>query len=258
MKVLVIGDTVGKPGRAVIKKWVPVLREEYSLDLVIVNGENIAAGSGLTPKTIHELLDASVDVITSGDHIFRKRELVQAIDDFPMLVRPVNYPKDMPGQGSMLFSVNRKIVGVINALGRVFMKPVDCPFEAIGREVAALSERTPIIIVDFHAEATSEKVAMGWFLNGKVSAMFGTHTHVPTADERVLDGGTAYITDVGMTGAIDSVIGRNKEQVLQNFMTAMPVRFELAHGDVRLFGAIITIDDITGKAISIERISRRL
>ena len=257
LNILVIGDIVGKPGRELVQELLPEIKKEYSIDVVIVNGENMAGGSGVTEKPLKELLASGVNVVTSGDHIWKKKETQTFIDNYPQLIRPANYPQGTPGRGSYLLELKtlNKPVGVVNVNGRIFMDPLDCPFKAVKREVEKLKERTNIIIVDMHAEATSEKVAMGWFLDGEVSCVFGTHTHVPTADERILPLGTAYITDVGMAGAHDSVIGREKNPVIERFLTQMPQKFDLATGDVRLNGAIISVDENTGKATGIERIS---
>jgi len=258
MNILVIGDIVGKPGRKAITELVPVIKDEFNIDVVIANGENTAGGSGVTEKTLSPLYSAGVDVVTTGDHIWRKKETAGFIDDYSNLLRPCNYPPGVKGKGSVIISVGDKKIGVVNAIGRVFMQPIDCPFRAVKVEIEKLKKETNIIIFDFHAEATSEKVAMGWYLNGEVSAVVGTHTHVATADETILNKGTAYITDIGMTGSMDSVIGRKKEPVLQKFLTQVPARFDLAVDDVKLNGVIIEIDENSGKAVKIERISRRL
>ncbi len=260
MKILVIGDVVGKPGRKLVKELVPELKKELNIDVVIANGENMAGGSGVTEKCLKEILISGVDSVTSGDHIWKKHETQKFIRDYRQLIRPANYPPGVPGNSSYLItSYNLKIpVGVVNVQGRIFMQPIDCPFRAVQKEIDELKKQTPIIVVDFHAEATSEKVAMGWYLDGSVSAVFGTHTHVATADEKILQRGTAYITDIGMTGPIHSVIGRTKENVIDRFLTNMPKKFTLASEDLRLNGALIEVDEKTGKAISIERVSRKL
>jgi len=256
MNILVVGDVVGKPGRTVITEFCKKKREELNIDAIIVNGENMSGGSGITKAAFEELLDSGVDVVTTGDHIWKKTETQRFINDFPQLVRPANYPIGSPGNGSYVFEVKgiNKPVGVINLLGRVFMSPMDCPFLAVKRELEKLKRETNIIVVDFHAEATSEKVAMGWYLDGEVSLVFGTHTHVPTADETVLPKGTAYITDLGMTGPHDSVIGRDKAIIIERFITSLPKKYEVAKDDVRLNGALVSINEQTGKALKIERI----
>jgi len=259
MKILFIGDIVGSPGRRAIKELVPKLIKSEKIDFVIANGENAAGGSGITPKLADELLKAKVDAITSGDHIWKRKEMVEALDEYPSILRPANYPAGVPGAGANVYKTKSGIaVGVINLVGRVFMDSVDCPFKKVAEEVEDLKKRAKIIVVDLHAEATSEKIAMGWYLDGQVSAVLGTHTHVQTADERVLPQGTAYITDVGMTGPHDSVIGRKKEQILSRFLTQLPTRFEMAEDDVQLNGAVIDVDEATGKARSIKRISEKL
>ena len=258
MKVLFIGDIVGKPGREAVSVLVAQLRKESSLDFVIANAENAAAGSGITRGVAKELFDAGVDVITSGDHIWKKRDIFELLIDERRILRPANYPPDTPGEGFGVFETPKRLaVGVLNVNGRVFMQPLDCPFRTAGAAVEELRRQTPVIIVDIHAEATSEKVAMGWFLDGKVSAVCGTHTHIQTADAHILPKRTAYITDVGMTGPYASVIGRKVEDVLEKFITAVPARFNVAEEDVQLHGAVIEIDERTGKALSIERIQRK-
>ena len=259
IKILVVGDTVGKPGREACRKIIPKLRKAHDLDLVVVNGENVAAGSSITHDTAEELFTAGADVITSGDHIFRKKEGITVVEENPNVLRPLNYPKGTPGSGSVVVTTKKGVkVGIINLMGRVFIQSLDCPFETVESEIKSLKSKTKIILVDLHAEATSEKVAMGWFLDGQVSALYGTHTHVQTSDETVLPKGTAYITDVGMTGPFRSVIGRDIEQVLFRFKTQMPGPMDVATEDVRLSGAVIEIDVNTGKANSIERIHEKL
>lgn len=259
MKILFIGDIVGKPGRDAVKRLIPELRKEFGLDLVIANAENSSGGSGITNKTSEELFSSQVDVLTSGDHIWKKREIVELIAAEKRILRPANYPKGSPGAGWGVFeAANRKKVGVVCVLGRVFLEPVDCPFRACDQAIESLKKETNIIIVDIHAEATSEKVALGWYLTGKVSAVLGTHTHIQTADEKILTPGTAYITDAGMTGPYDSVIGRRIEDVLHRFITSMPVKFEVAEDNIQLHGVILDIDDNSGRAGSIERIQRKM
>ncbi|MBN1404961.1 MAG: TIGR00282 family metallophosphoesterase [Candidatus Omnitrophica bacterium] len=255
MNVLLIGDITGSPGREIVRRLLPRIKKTESIDFVIANAENVAGGSGITPGTADELFDSGVDVLTSGDHIWKQKEVLDIIETETRILRPANYPKSAPGAGCGVFTAaNAVSVGVINLLGRVFMQPVDCPFRAATECVEKIKEKTKIIFVDMHAEATSEKVALGWYLDGKVSCVFGTHTHVQTADEKILPRQSAYITDLGMTGPFDSVIGRKKEQVLERFLTQMPVRFQVAEGDVRLNGAIVSVDDKTGTATSIRRV----
>jgi len=259
VNALVIGDTVGKPGRQACRALIPRLREEHALDLVVVNGENIAGGSSVTEETVHELLTAGVDVITSGDHIFKKKEAAGVLEANPRVLRPLNYPKGVPGHGFVVASTAKGVkIGVVNLLGRVFLQSVDCPFFAVEAALDSIRQQTKIILVDLHAEATSEKVAMGWFLDGRVSAVYGTHTHIQTADETILPKGTAYMTELGMTGPYRSVLGRDIEQVLWRFKTQLPGPMDVATEDVRLSGALIEIEVETGRARSITRIQRRL
>jgi metallophosphoesterase (TIGR00282 family) len=250
VKILFIGDVVGSPGRHAVATLVPRLRDECGLDFVIANGENCAHGAGITEATAEALLSSGVDVITTGDHIWDQKGFEKFIELQPRVLRPLNLAPAAPGRGSVVVSG----VGVINLVGRVFMPACECPFRAVQAEVARLRQQTRIIIIDLHAEATSEKMAMGWFLDGQVSAVIGTHTHVPTADEQVLPKGTAFISDVGMTGPHDSVLGRDKEAVIRRFVTQMPQRLEVAEGNVLLNGVIVDVDENTGLARSIERI----
>lgn len=259
MNVLFIGDIVGSPGRQAIKKLLPELKKEYRLDFVIANAENAAGGSGITRKVAEELFSAGVSVLTSGDHIWKKSEITELINEEERILRPVNFPEQAPGRGQAIFKVRDNLkIGVINAQGRVFMHPLDCPFRASRRAQEALAKETKIIIVDMHAEATSEKVALGWYLDGLVSAVLGTHTHVQTADEKILPQGTAFIADAGMTGPQDSVIGRKVPDVLERFITGVPVRFEVAQENIQLHGVVLDIDEETGKARSIVRIQKKL
>ncbi len=256
MKILFIGDIVGNPGRKAVKALLPGIVGQYGVDIVIANCENAAGGFGVTRKIVDELYHNEIDILTSGNHIWDKKEISDFIDDYETLLRPANYPEGTVGKGSTIINTRLGIsLGVLNLEGRIFMKPLDCPFRIAEREIKELKHKTDIIIVDMHAEATSEKEALGWFLDGKVSAVLGTHTHVQTADERVLPLGTAYITDAGMTGSFDSVLGMRKEVALERFLTLLPNRFDVAKGDVRLQGVLIDIDDRTGKALSIERLS---
>jgi hypothetical protein len=252
MRILFAGDVVGSPARKFLQEKLPRLRVEHKLDAVIVNGENAAAGSGLTRDTAHEIFSAGVDLITTGDHIFKRKESREVLETMDV-VRPLNQSVMAPGRGFMVKNINGVKVGVVNLLGRVFMPPVDCPFQAVKNILENILKETPVVIVDMHAEATSEKLAMGFFLSGKVSAVLGTHTHIPTADERIISG-TAYITDCGMTGSFDSVLGRDKAAIIEKFVTNLPVKFNLAQGDVRLQGVILDIDEKTGRASKIERI----
>jgi len=259
MKILFIGDIVGSPGRNAIKGLVPALRKEYALDFVIANAENASGGSGVTRAVADELFAAEVDVLTSGDHIWKKKEIFEFIGEESRLLRPANYPLGSPGSGATVFNVNNETkIGVINLNGRVFMEPLECPFKAARTAQKQLAKETKIILIDIHAEATSEKVALGWYMDGLVSAVVGTHTHIQTADERILPGGTAFISDAGMTGPYDSVIGRKIEDVLERFLTQIPTRFEVAEGNIQLHGVIIDVDEHSGKARTINRIQRKL
>lgn len=256
MKILFIGDIVGGPGRRAVRELVPALIEDCRIDLVIANCENAAAGFGITREIVEELYRSRIDVLTSGNHVWDKKEVLEFVEDYETLLRPANYPEGAPGFGSVLAPCTSGVqVGVINLMGRVFMRPLDCPFKAAQREIEKLRRKTKIILVDIHAEATSEKQAMGWYLDGRVSAVIGTHTHVQTADEQILPQGTAYLTDVGMTGPFDSIIGTKKEAVLERFMMQMPNKFDVAKGDVRLQGALITVDEQTGRSLGIERLN---
>ncbi|MFH1305912.1 MAG: TIGR00282 family metallophosphoesterase [Candidatus Omnitrophota bacterium] len=258
MKILFIGDIVGRPGRAILRKILHDFRTREGLDAVIANGENAAGGSGITPRIAEELFDSGVDVLTSGDHIWKKREIYDFLENTDRVIRPLNYPAGVPGRGLTVLDLKGGAkVGIINTVGRVFMEAVECPFVKTRETAETLRRVTPVIIVDLHAEATSEKVAMGWYLDGLVSAVIGTHTHIQTADEKILPQGTAYITDCGMTGPFDSVIGRKKEGILERFLTQLPVRFEMAENDVQMHGVIVEIDDKTGKASSIKRVQEK-
>jgi len=259
MRILFIGDIFGQPGRRIVKEALPALGDEFSPDLVLANGENAAAGFGITPPLVEELLDAGIAVLTSGNHIWDKKEILPYLQEHAdgRLLRPANYPAGAPGHG-MCFGKTRSGVeyAVVNLQGRVFMHAIDCPFRCADALLGQIPERIRIRVVDMHAEATSEKIAMGWYLDGRVTAVVGTHKHVPTADESVLPGGTAYITDLGMTGPTESVIGIEKESVIKKFLNQLPARFEVAKGGVRLSAALIEADPETGKARSIQRISR--
>jgi metallophosphoesterase (TIGR00282 family) len=256
MRILFIGDIVGRPGRQLVRTGLAALMSRHEIDFVIANGENSAAGFGITREIGDELFDLGVDVLTSGNHIWDKKEALDYIGAEPRLLRPANYPAGVPGNGSYLARArNGQSVGVINVMGRVFMLAIDDPFAVVLREIEAMRQRTRVIFVDFHAEATSEKIAMGWHLDGRVTAVVGTHTHVQTADERVLAKGTAYLTDTGMTGPHDSVIGVEIEPALARFVTALPSRFETATANPRLNAVVVDADDSTGKATDIERLS---
>ena len=259
MRLLFIGDVVGKPGRDLVRVGLPAIVDYHQIDFVIANAENAAGGFGITREIGEQLLDQGVDVMTSGNHIWDKKEALDYIGIEPRLLRPANYPAAAPGNGSYLArSRDGRSVGVVNVMGRVFMVPIDDPFAVVEREIARLRERTRVIFVDFHAEATSEKLAMGWHLDGKVTAIVGTHTHVQTADERILPKGTAYLTDAGMTGPHDSIIGVDVQPALARFLTALPQKFETATGNPRLNAVIVEADDQTGRAADIERLSYSL
>lgn len=252
MRILMIGDVIGRPGRRAIRSLVPELREEHGIDLVIANAENTAGGFGLTLETAYELLENGVDVLTSGNHVWDQKEIVPHMDEGLPLVRPANYP-DAPGRGYIVHDG----VMVMNLIGRVFMAPLDCPFRTAASILNEVAEDGPrVVLVDFHAEATSEKQAMGWYLDGRVSAVVGTHTHVGTVDTRVLPSGTAYVTDVGMTGPMDSVIGSDSSAVLDRFLTGLPNRLTVASGPVIMNSVLVEVDSESGKALSIDRMDR--
>jgi len=258
MKILCIGDIVGKPGRQALGLFLRKLQEAHGIDLTIANGENAAGGFGITPDTAEDLLRLGIDVITSGNHIWDKKEVLGFIPKESRLLRPLNYPPGAPGYGSIVVTArNGTKVAVLNASGRVFMNTFDCPFRTTLAEIETLAAETRVRVVDFHAEATSEKIAFGRFLDGRVSAVVGTHTHVQTADERILAGGTAYITDLGMTGPSESVIGVEPEIVIRKFLSGMPERFETAKHHAQLQGVVIEVDPASGQALGIERISLR-
>lgn len=256
VRVLAIGDIVGRPGRGMIARHLRELREREGIDFVVGNAENVSGGAGLRPEEAEGLFDAGLDVATTGDHVWSKREIIPYIDKTDRVLRAANYPAEQPGRGHGIYAIRDGLkVGVIHVQLRVFMTVhAECPFRTAERLAAEIRKTTPIVVVDAHGEATSEKIAIGWYLDGKVSFLFGTHTHIPTADERVLPQGTAYITDVGMTGPYDSVIGRAKEPVLKRFLTQMPHKFDVATDDPRLCAAMAEIDPATGRATSIRRI----
>lgn len=255
MNLLFIGDVVGRSGRRALSTHLDSLVDRHQVDVVVVNGENAAGGFGLTLDVAREFFDLGVHVITSGNHIWDKREIYDYLDGDRPVLRPANYPPGLPGRGSMIFTTPSGVkVGVVNLEGRVFMDNLECPFRAADAIIEELQEQTPIIFVDFHAEATSEKMALGCYLDGRVSAVAGTHTHVQTADDRILPGGTGYITDAGMTGSLDAVIGIRKELAIERFLTQMPVRFEVAKKDPVLCGVLFSIDEQSGRATSVQRI----
>jgi len=256
LRVLFVGDVFGNPGRRFLRVALPALRRKYQVDVAIVNGENAAGGMGITEKTARELFSAGADVITTGNHVWKYgRDVLPALKSEPRLLRPANYPEGAPGSGHYVHEVGEGLkVAVLNLCGRVFMEPIECPFRTADLLVEELRKETPVIVVDFHAEATSEKQAMGWYLAGRVSAVVGTHTHVQTADERILPGGTAYITDVGMTGPRDGVIGMKRERIIERFLTQIPVRFEVAEGPSILNAVLVEVEPKTGRALGIKRI----
>lgn len=259
MNVLFIGDVVGQPGRRAVKELVPLLRQQHHIHLTVANGENAAGGSGITLRTAEEIFSSGVDIITCGDHLWDQKEVVDLLVREQRFVRPLNYPAGTPGQGSVLFrSDGLPAVGIVNVQGRTFMPPLENPFHSTLAEVDRLQRTTRLILVDFHAEATSEKIALARLLDGRVSAVIGTHTHVQTADEQILAGGTAFLCDAGFTGPHDSVIGREVEPIIKRFMTNMPQKFEVAKGRILLQGAVVQIDDSSGKALRILRVSESL
>ena len=260
MRILFIGDIFGHPGRRIVKELLPTLVGEYGPDLVLANGENAAAGFGITPPLVEELLDTGIAVLTSGNHIWDKKEIYAYLNEHSdgRLLRPANYPQGVPGHGLYLGKTRSGFdYAVLNLQGRIFMNPIDCPFRAADEQLAKIPAEVKLRIVDMHAEATSEKISMGWYLDGRVTAVLGTHTHIPTADETILPRGAAYITDLGMTGPYDSVIGIDKQPVIQKFLNQLPIRFEVAKGDVRLHAVLIEADPLTGRAESIQRIVRK-
>lgn len=255
MKFLFIGDIVGKIGRNATKTLLPSVVSKYKIDLVIANGENAAGGFGITDKVVAEIFGYGVHVITTGNHVWDKKEFIPQISKEDKVLRPLNYPPGVPGFGSIIYPVRGNMtVAILNLSGRVFMSNIDCPFRVGKEAIEKLHAETKIIIIDFHAEATSEKIAFGYFMDGKVSAVIGTHTHVQTADEKILPNGTAYITDVGMTGPSDSVIGIEKEQIIRRFLTNMPMRFETAKGEGIFCAVVVETDEETGKSTAIQRL----
>jgi metallophosphoesterase (TIGR00282 family) len=254
VRILIVGDIVGQPGRRAARHLLPSLRAQHRIDFIIVNCENAAAGMGVTPEIAEELLAAGADCLTSGNHIWKRREIYPYLECAARLLRPGNYPGDAPGRGWEVYPAGSHRVGVANLMGRTHMEPLDCPFRGFDEIYARCRELTPILVVDFHAEATSEKQAFGWYVDGRASAVIGSHTHVQTADETVLPGGTAYLTDVGMTGPGGGVLGISREPVIQRFLTQMPAKFDLASGPAVLMGAILDIDPQTGRALCLARI----
>lgn len=254
MLILAIGDIIGRPGRRAIQAILPALRRQYGVEMVIANAENAAGGLGLTPSTVHELFGAGVDVITSGNHVWAQKEIIPYLDGEMPILRPMNYPPGVPGRG---YIVTNQVV-VVNLMGRTFMGDLDCPFRAMDKLLAELGGKPPVIIVDFHAEATSEKMALGRYLDGRVSAVLGTHTHVGTIDAQVFPRGTAYVTDIGMTGPMDSVIGDDTEAVIQRFLTGMPHHLSVGQGKTMFNAVLVRVADDGGRAISIDRLYREV
>ena len=259
MNIMMIGDICGRPGRYTAAHYIPILKKEYSLDLIIANGENSAGGVGITSKVLDELLNMGIDIVTTGNHIWDKKEVFDFIDNENSLIRPANYPPGTPGKGYQIVTIQDRKVAIINLSGRTFMPPIDCPFQSINHIISEIKDLCEIIIIDFHAEATSEKLALGWYLDGKVSCVAGTHTHIQTADERILPQGTAYISDLGMVGSWNSILGISKEPVITKFLTGLPVKFNVPTDDDTIFCAIIIqIDDHSGRVNNIIRIQKHL
>ncbi|MBP2077729.1 TIGR00282 family metallophosphoesterase [Oceanobacillus polygoni] len=255
MKILFIGDVVGSPGRDMVREYLPRLKEKYRPNMTIINGENAASGKGITEKIYKQFLELGAQVITMGNHTWDKKEIFEFIDEAKYMIRPANFPENNPGKGIVYININGTEVAVINLQGRTFLSAIDDPFQKADLLIEEAKKRTNLIFVDFHGEATSEKQAMGWYLDGRVSAVVGTHTHTQTADERILPSGTAYISDVGMTGPYDGILGVDREAVLKRFLTSLPVRFEITKtGRTQLNGIVVTIDNNSGKATKIERI----
>ncbi|MFZ4454224.1 TIGR00282 family metallophosphoesterase [Salibacterium aidingense] len=254
MKLLFIGDVVGRPGRQMVQEYLPKLKKKYKPAVTIINGENAAGGKGITEKIYKLFLETGAQAVTLGNHTWDNKEIFEFMDRASSMIRPANFPEETPGSGYTLLKVNDLEIGVVNLIGRTFMQPNDCPFKKADQIVKELRKRTPYIFVDFHAETTSEKQAMGWYLDGRVTAVVGTHTHVQTADNRVLPKGTGYISDAGMTGPMDGILGMEKEAIINKFLTNLPVRFEVAGGREQLNGTLIEVDRKTGQAKNIERI----
>jgi len=255
IRILAIGDMVGTPGRRIVRDRLPDLVRDRDLDLVVANAENVVSGSGITVKVRDKLLNSGIDVITTGDHIWKRMEIASGLEPNGRLIRPENYPRTCPGRGLTVVESRGGVkVAVLNALGRLYMDPIDCPFRAVDAAIEEARKSASVILLDFHAEATSEKVGMGWYLDGRVTAVWGTHTHVQTSDERILPNGTAYITDLGMTGSHYSILGRRIQPVLQKMVRHQPARFDVADEDLRISGIIVTADPETGRATEIERV----
>jgi len=255
VNILMVGDVYGEPGRAAVTRLLPKLRQEHAIDFCVVNVENAAGGFGVTAPIARQILEHGADVMTSGNHIWDKKEVIPYIVKENLLLRPANFPAGTPGTGHVTVKCGPHKVAVLNLMGRIFMAPIDCPFRTADAVLPELRKDAAIVLVDMHAEATSESLAMGWYLDGRVSAVVGTHRHVQTADERVLPGGTAYITDLGLTGPTDGVIGVDRDQIIQRFLHQMPIRFETAKGPAALHGVVIVADPETGRASSIRRLS---
>ena len=259
MNILVIGDIVGKPGRAIIKAMLSKLQRENEISFTIANAENAAGGRGLTKEVKDELLSAGIDVLTMGNHVWDNKNIFSFIDDEPRLIRPANYPGDCPGQGYHVYNAGfNKKIAVINASGRIFLPPMDCPFQIVNDILESLRDTVDYTIVDFHAEATSEKLAFGYYFDGKVTAVLGTHTHIQTSDERIMPEGTAYITDLGMTGPVHSILGMEKDPIIQKFLNGRPARFEVAAGPAQIQGVILNVDEEHNKVLEIKRFSHVL
>ncbi|WP_409292390.1 TIGR00282 family metallophosphoesterase [Peribacillus sp. SCS-37] len=255
MRILFVGDVVGSPGRNMVDEYVPRLKEKYKPQATIINGENAAGGRGITEKIYRQFLESGAQAVTLGNHAWDNRDIMEFVDDAKYLVRPGNFPPGTPGEGLKFVRINQLEIAVISLQGRTFMPALDCPFQTADDLVELARERTPIIFVDFHAEASSEKQAMGWYLDGRVSAVVGTHTHVQTSDERILPGGTGYLTDAGMTGPYDGILGMEREAVIRRFLTSLPVRFEVpTEGRTILSGVVIDIDNTTGRTKKMQRI----
>ena len=257
MRFLFVGDVVGRPGRQIFQRVTPQLRKEKQIDLVIVNGENSAGGKGFTRSSLDDLYHGGADIVTSGNHVWDKKEVLDFIDQEPYLIRPANYPQGTPGKGYCIYPAQRKSIAFINLAGRAFMPPMDCPFQVAEDVLREVQREARLIFVDIHAETTSEKLAMGYYLDGRVNAVVGTHTHVQTADEHLLPKGTAVISDLGMTGPQDSILGVKPERILEKFLTCRPVRFDVADGPCVYCGVIIETDDVTDRTVSIERVQMR-
>ena len=258
MKILFIGDVVGNLGRKTVKEMIPKIKKEYGIDFCIANCENAAGGSGITYVVAQELYKSGIDGITMGNHTWSKKEILNFIESDPKIVRPANFPRETPGTGSTILEKDKLKLGLINVQGRVYMSAADCPFKAAERELETLKKQVKVVIVDIHAEATSEKCALAWYLDGRASCVFGTHTHVQTADERILPNGTAYLTDVGMTGPYEGIIGMDRDIIIKKLILHMPERFELAQGKVQFNAVVVDVDERTGRTNSIVRINKVL